>query len=672
MMRIPVVLGSSLLYYFMSARKIFFLVVLVCSLLSCEDEADKGDLALLHAFVGSTEINLTEPLSIDLPVDRSISLVFSKALDKASAINSTQLKTNGQEVANDISFTSENTTMVIFPTGGLQNNSTYVIELSDGLKGEKGESFIPTQIAFKTIIGNLAIASMTIGGKDVSGTSRLKDIPLDLLMEINFTVPVDEESLKDAIDLIGPGSVELMVTMSDNNQKATLTGNAPLSYLSKYQFNLSNELKGLGGENFSGFSKIFYSAVDETPKFPLISDEELLSKIQQQTFHYFWEFAHPASGMARERNTSGDLVTSGGSGFGIMALVVGMERNFITREEGLARMDKILDFLETSQRFHGAWPHWINGNTGDVIPFSANDNGGDLVETSFLVQGLITFRQYLNAGVLEETNLIDRINALWQAVEWDWYRRDGQQVLYWHWSPTVGWAMNHQIKGWNECLITYVLAASSSTHGIPKSVYDQGWASNGGMQNGNAYEGVTLPLGPEEGGPLFFSHYSFLGLNPGKLSDPYANYLTQNVNHSLINYKYCVRNPKDFVGYTEECWGLTASDNQSGYSAHSPTNDLGVITPTAALSAFPYTPDESMKALKFFYYTMGDRLFGEYGFYDAFNITEGWTASSYLAIDQGPIIIMIENYRTGLLWNLFMSAPEVQNGLSNLGFTVTN
>ena len=656
----------------MSVKKIFFLVVIICFLFSCEDEADKGDLELLHAFVGSTEINLTDPLSIDLPVDRSISLVFSKALDKASAINSTQLRVNGQTVENDISFTSENTTMVIFPTGVLHNNSTYIIELSDGLKGAGGESFMSTQIAFKTIIGNLAIASMTIGGEDVSGTGRLKNIPLDLMMEINFTVPVDEESLKDAIELIGPGSVELMVTMSDNNQNATLTGNAPLTYLSKYQFQLSNELKGLSGESFSGFSKIFYSAIDETPKFPLISDEELLTKVQLQTFDYFWGFAHSASGMARERNTSGDLVTSGGSGFGIMTLIVGMERNFITRSEGLERMHRILDFLETSQRFHGAWPHWINGNTGEVIPFSANDNGGDLVETSFLVQGLITFRQYLDAGVSEEKNLIDRINALCEAVEWDWYRRDGQQVLYWHWSPTADWAMNHQIKGWNECLITYVLAASSPTHGISKSVYDAGWASNGGIQNGNSYEGVTLPLGPEAGGPLFFSHYSFLGLNPKKLSDSYANYLEQNVSHALINYKYCVRNPKDFVSYAEECWGLTASDNQSGYSAHSPTNDLGVITPTAALSSFPYTPDESMRALKFFYYTMGDRLFGEYGFYDAFNITEGWTASSYLAIDQGPIIIMIENYRTGLLWNLFMSAPEVQNGLSTLGFTVTN
>jgi hypothetical protein len=137
----------------------------------------------------------------------------------------------------------------------------------------------------------------------------------------------------------------------------------------------------------------------------------------------------------------------------------------------------------------------------------------------------------------------------------------------------------------------------------------------------------------------------------------------------LINHAYCVANPKKFVGYSDSCWGLTSSDNQNGYDAHSPANDLGVITPTAALSSFPYTPEQSMKALKFFYYTVGDRLWGPYGFYDAFNLTEGWTANSYLAIDQGPIVVMIENYRTGLLWELFMSAPEVQQAINELDFT---
>ena len=373
--------------------------------------------------------------------------------------------------------------------------------------------------------------------------------------------------------------------------------------------------------------------------------------------------------MARERNSSGDIVTSGGSGFGIMALIVGIERGFISRDEGRERMEKILTFLESADRFRGAWPHWMHGTTGDVIPFSTNDNGGDLVETSFLIQGLLTFRQYMDESVAAEQSVIDRINALWQTVEWDWYTRDGQKVLYWHWSPDKQWTMNHAIRGYNEALITYFLAAASPTHAVDASVYHEGWAANGGIRNNKSYFNITLPVGYDYGGPLFFAHYSFLGLDPRNLQDTYANYWTQNVNHSRINHAYAVANPKRFVGYSDENWGLTASDNHEGYSAHSPTNDLGVITPTAALSSFPYTPEESMKALKFFYYTLGDRLWGPYGFYDAFNITEGWTADSYLAIDQGPIIIMIENYRTGLLWDLFMSAPEVQTGMDNLGFS---
>jgi hypothetical protein len=654
----------------MRVIKIFFLLVLVSFFSGCkEDEAGAGVFELQRIFMGATEITTDGSVTNNLPVGEPITLVFSSPLNKTSASSSIFLKKDGQAVNTNLTFSSGDKTVIIFPAAPLINNTTYTISLSDQLQGSGGEQFSSKEFLFKTKPAQLEIVSLKMGETTVSGTDRVMDIPLDLTVTINFSLPVTEASAKTAVRITGPIDPTLQYTFSNNNQTATITVTTPLKDLSKYELSLLTTLKGTQGESFSGYTKSFYTTVSATPKFPEISDEALLLKVEEQTFKYFWDFAHPASGMARERNSSNNIVTSGGSGFGIMALVVGMERNFITRVQGLERMDKILDFLETADRFHGAWSHWIDGNTGDVIPFSASDNGGDLVETAFLVEGLITFRQYLNPGVAAEQNLVDRINTLWEAVEWDWYQQDNKDVLYWHWSPTFDWAMNHQIKGWNECLITYVLAASSPTHGITKDVYDLGWASSGNMKNGNTYEGITLPLGFEYGGPLFFTHYSFLGFDPRELSDSYANYWTQNVNHSLINYKYCVRNPKDFVGYGENCWGLTASDNHLNYAAHSPTNDLGVITPTAALSSFPYTPEESMKALKFFYYKIGDRLWGEYGFYDAFNLTEGWTANSYLAIDQGPIIVMIENYRTGLLWELFMSAPEVQNGKTTLGFS---
>ncbi|MFT3949361.1 MAG: glucoamylase family protein [Agriterribacter sp.] len=406
-----------------------------------------------------------------------------------------------------------------------------------------------------------------------------------------------------------------------------------------------------------------------------LSDSALLDVVQKQTFRYFWDFGHPVSGMARERsnteNYGHDVVTTGGTGFGIMSIIVAADRKWITRDTAARFLLKMVRFLSKADAYHGVFPHWLNGITGKTIPFGRKDDGADLVESSFLFQGLLCARQYFNGSDKTETELRNRINWLWNDIEWNWFTRDGQEVLYWHWSPNNGWAMNFPLRGFNECLITYVLAASAERYPVPATVYHRGWVQSDFFKNGKQFYSHTLPLGFDYGGPLFFSHYSFLGLNPKGLKDRYADYWQQNVNHTLINHDYCVDNPKKFKGYGENCWGLTASDTYNGYDAHSPTNDHGTITPTAALSAFPYTPEYSMKALKHFYYDLGDKIWSEYGFTDAFNETQNWYATSHLAIDQGPIVVMIENYRSGLLWNLFMSCPEIQNGLKKLGFGVS-
>lgn len=414
----------------------------------------------------------------------------------------------------------------------------------------------------------------------------------------------------------------------------------------------------------------------------VLTDEELLDLTQKETFKYFWDFAETNSGAARERfhpgNPSNDphTVAVGGTGFGLMAILVAMERAYITREEGMARLNQILDFLETADRFHGAWPHWLDGNTGKVRPFSAQDNGGDLVETAFLAQGLICVKEYLKNGTDSQKALAEKANVLWKGIEWDWYTQ-GKNTLYWHWSPNFGFNINLALKGYNEVLIAYILAAASPNFSISSEVYTNGWASNGAMASGAlAYD---LPLlvdhagDSPNGGPLFWAHYSYLGLDPRQLSDVYANYWEVNVNHAKINYRYCVDNPRRYLGYGEDCWGLTASytrnnDGNLGYNAHSPSNDTGVISPTAAISSIPYTPVESMKALRYFY-TNKEELLGPAGFYDAFSPQHNfWVAEAYLAIDQGPQIIMIENYRSGLLWELFMQNQDVQNGLEKLGF----
>ena len=415
-----------------------------------------------------------------------------------------------------------------------------------------------------------------------------------------------------------------------------------------------------------------------------LTDDELLNLIQKQTIDYFWDGAEPNSGLARERLHMDDIyptspkntVTTGGSGFGLMSILVGIERGFIDKDEAFDRFEKIVDFLDNADRFHGAWPHWLNGETGKTVPFSKKDNGGDLVETAFLVQGLLTVSEYYKNGDEQEQALVATINKLWKEVEWDWYTKNGEDVLYWHWSPEFGWDMNFPVGGYNECLIMYVLAAASPTHPIKPSVYHKGWARNGKIVSTEKYYDEDLVLNYYEHdeslvGPLFWAHYSYLGLNPNGLSDQYADYWKLVQNQAKIHYKYAIDNPKNYKGYGDSLWGLTSSYSIKGYKGHRPDNDLGVISPTAALSSFPYTPKESLQMLKKMYKDH-DSLIGKYGPYDAFSLQDNWYLPRYLAIDQGPIPVMIENYRTGLLWNLFMQNEDVNNGLSKLGFKINN
>lgn len=412
-----------------------------------------------------------------------------------------------------------------------------------------------------------------------------------------------------------------------------------------------------------------------------LSDDALMDTVQYRTFQYFWEGGEPYSGMARERYHidnvypagGPEVVTSGGSGFGIMAILSGIDRGYVTRQEGFQRMEKIVTFLEKADRFKGAYPHWWNGETGKVLPFGTKDNGGDLVETAFLMQGLLAVHQYYADGSQEEKALAARIDKLWREVDWNFYRQNGQNVLYWHWSPTDGWAMDFPVHGYNECMIMYILAAASPTHGVPAAVYNEGWAQNGEIVSPHTVEGIKLHLRYQgtQAGPLFWAQYSFLGLNPTGLQDKYCpSYFNEMRNLTLVNRAYCIRNPKHYVGFGPDCWGLTAGYSVNGYAAHAPNEreDLGVISPTAALSSIVYTPKYSLQVMRHLY-NMGEKVFGPYGFYDAFSETDNWYPKRYLAIDQGPIVVMIENYRSGLLWNLFMSHPDVQNGLKKLGFT---
>ncbi|RYY55890.1 MAG: beta-glucosidase [Chitinophagaceae bacterium] len=428
-----------------------------------------------------------------------------------------------------------------------------------------------------------------------------------------------------------------------------------------------------------------------------LSDSALLDEVQRQTFRFFWHGAHPVSGLALERSNTvlaehywdyineawdepnfshtkfgPDAGAIGGTGFGIMSTIVAVQRGWIGKDTAIRRLIKIADFLINADCYHGIYPHFMDGRTGKTIKFDRIDDGADIVETSYLLMGFLCAREYFSGDTPREVYLRKRISQMWSAANWNWHSNNTEK-LFWHWSPNNGFDMNFPVWGWNECLITYIMAASSPNHSIPKSVYDGSWAGSQSFRNGKTYYGYELPLGNfEMGGPLFFEQYTFLGIDPRGLKDTLGvDYLKQVTNHTLINRAYCIENPKKYKGYGENCWGLTAGDSWKGYVAHCPEVDKGVIQPTAAISSIAFTPKESMQALRHFYYGLGDRIWSDYGFVDGFSEEHNWYAKSHLAIDQGPIVVMIENYRSQLLWNLFMNIPDIKNGLKKLGFSST-
>jgi hypothetical protein len=402
-----------------------------------------------------------------------------------------------------------------------------------------------------------------------------------------------------------------------------------------------------------------------------MTDDELLTSLQAATFRYFWQGAHPTSGLTRERSGFGPVCATGGTGFGLYAIIIGSERGFVTRAEAAARTRMMLTFLEDkAQRYHGAFAHWIDGATGKTHPFSQFDDGADLIETALLFQGVLAARQYFGHADEVEAEIRLRSDRLWKAVEWDWFLKDaGSKSLYWHWSPNYGWKKNLRITGWNEGMIAYLLAIASPTHPIPADCYALGWAGSKRYVNGREYYGFKQYVGNGMGAPLFFTQYSFVGFDPREKSDAFCDYFENHRNTTLIHRAYAIENPGRHAGYGENLWGLTPSIGPDRYQPSAPgKNDFGTIAPTACLSAMPYAPKESMAALRHLYKNYGPKLWGEYGFRDAFNPDHDWFAQSYLAIDQGPIIAMIENHRTGLCWKLFMANPEIAPMLAKAGF----
>lgn len=413
------------------------------------------------------------------------------------------------------------------------------------------------------------------------------------------------------------------------------------------------------------------------------NDDEFLTYIQRQYFRYVWDAALPHSGLSRVRmideepDRDRNTITIGSSGFGIAGVIVGIQRGFVSRKAGIARLEKIVGFLERTDRYHGMWPHWINDSSGKTMPFAnpaSKDNGGDVVESAFLAQGLLVARQYLLQGNKKEKALAARYDKLWKEMEWSWYRKDNQDVVYWHWSPDYGWEKNFPLQGYNECLAVYLLGAASPTYPLSKDTYYKGWERSGAMASDTMLYGIDPIVVHNSGkgavGPIFWSAFSYVGFDPKGLKDEKGiDYFKVCAAQARIQQAYCIANPKGFAGYGANCWGFSAGYSAKGYKAHSTKTDLGVITPSGTLAAMPFAPEAVLPALKHFYYDLGDRLWGPYGFYDAYVASEDRVVRNYLANNQCAALPMIENYRTGSIWKLFMSAPEVGTALHTLGFT---
>jgi hypothetical protein len=418
-------------------------------------------------------------------------------------------------------------------------------------------------------------------------------------------------------------------------------------------------------------SKLSAEAIGSTRP---MSDDELLTMVQEASFRYYWEAAETHSGMTRE-NTPGndDIIALGASGFGIMATIVAADRGFITRQQAVDRLLQETAFLERADRFHGAWPHFLSGSTGHRLPvFGMVDNGADLVETSFLMEGLLAARQYFRGNNPAEQQLYARITHLWETVEWSWFRVTPQKdALYWHWSPEYSFYIANRLTGWNEVMVTYLLSIASPTHGVPASLYYSGWVGQGvdnKYANGTKHYGITLDVGAGTGGPLFFTDYSFMGFDPHRFQDKFTNYFQNNRNQALINQAYCIDNPHHWKGYGADSWGLTAVDGPDGYNPYEPTPDLddGTIAPTGAISAFAYTPEQSRLALIHFYRDLGSQTWDIYGFRDAFNLQQNWYSGITMGLNQAPMVVMIENYRSGLVWRSFMANPEIEKLITAL------
>jgi hypothetical protein len=404
---------------------------------------------------------------------------------------------------------------------------------------------------------------------------------------------------------------------------------------------------------------------------PFASDDEFLEYVQQTSFDYFWYGANPANGLVPDRSATTSPCSIAAVGFGLTAIGIGIDHGWISRTQGVARVLTTLNtFLQGPQGpnasgmigYHGWFYHFLDMNTA----LRANSELSS-IDTTLLLAGILYAKQYFDSTNTDETNIRTMADTIFNRVDWNWMAR-GTNAVSMGWFPPGSFLTDNWI-GYNEGMILYCLGLGAASNPLPASAWNR-WTSGYTWATNYGQAFVPFP-------PLFGHQYSHCWIDFRHITDSYMNshnstYFENSRRAAIAQRAYCMANPLQQVGYSSNVWGLTACDGPTGYAAHGAPpaqNDDGTIAPTAPGGAMAFTPEYSLPTLRYFYSHYRPRIWTAYGFRDAFNLGAQWWASDTLGIDQGPIVIMIENYRTERVWRLFMQNEEVQRGLQRAGFT---
>jgi hypothetical protein len=417
-----------------------------------------------------------------------------------------------------------------------------------------------------------------------------------------------------------------------------------------------------------------------------------LDSLSHRTFNYFWELADSNTAQIPDRWPSKSFSSIAATGFGITSYLIGVERGYITREQAAARILKTIRFLDELPTgdsttgvagYKGFFYHFIDMKTG--LRFQEVELS--TIDTGLLISGILSAQSYFDQDNETEKEIRSRADAMYKAIEWDWaMNNDKTMSMGWH--PESGF-IDARWRGYNEAMILYVLALGSPTHTIPVESWTA-WTSTYQWANYYGQEHVNF-------GPLFGHQYSHMYIDFRGIYDSYMkakgiDYFENSKRATYANREYCMANPGHFKGYSSTIWGLTACDGPGnsekinpnvafmGYSARGAAQyylqDDGTIAPTAAGGSLAFAPEICIPALQAMHDQYGDKIYNRYGFKDAFNLsienkdgTIGWIDTDYIGIDQGPIVIQLENYRSEFVWNLMKKNPYIVAGLKKAGFT---